>query len=106
MLLVFKREKKMYDTIKQDREAVEYLNAIIEKVTVKLEKLQEKHEVEGVMNQRSISKVLSILEYIIHDFRSRVSAQEAKEKFHEELNKFTQFELDEDGYEQQVKVEF
>lgn len=99
----------MYDTIKQDREAVEYLNAIIEKVTVKLEKLQEKHEVEGVMNQRSISKVedeLSILEYIIHDFRSRVSAQEAKEKFHEELNKFTQFELDEDGYEQQVKVEF
>ena len=100
----------MYGTnIKQDREAVEYLNAIIEKVTVKLEKLQEKHEVEGVMNQRSISKVedeLSILEYIIHDFRSRVSAQEAKEKFHEELNKFTQFELDEDGYEQQVKVEF
>ena len=42
MLLVFKREKKMYDTIKQDREAVEYLNAIIEKVTVKLEKLQVK----------------------------------------------------------------
>lgn len=100
----------MYGTnIKQDREAVEYLNAIIEKVTVRLEKLQEKHEVEGVMNQRSISKVedeLSILEYIIHDFRSRVSAHEAKEKFHEELNKFTQFELDEDGYEQQVKVEF
>ena len=88
MLLVFKREKKMYGTnIKQDREAVEYLNAIIEKVTVKLEKLQEKHEVEGVMNQRSISKV--------HDFRSRVSAHEAKEKFHEELNKFAQSQEEE-----------
>lgn len=90
----------MYDTnIKQDREAVKYLNAIIEKVTVRLEKLQEKHEVEGVMNQRSISKVedeLSILEYIIHDIRSRVYAQEAKKKFHEELNKFAQSQEEEE----------
>lgn len=89
----------MYDTnIKQDREAVEYLNAIIEKLTVRLEKLQEKHEVEGVMNQRSISKVedeLSILEYIIHDIRSRVYAQKAKKIFHEELNKFAQSQEEE-----------
>ena len=89
----------MFDTnIKQDREAVKYLNAIIEKVTVRLEKLQEKHGVDGVMNQRSISKVedeLSILEYIIHDIRSRVYAQKAKKIFHEELNEFVQSQEEE-----------
>ena len=89
----------MFDTnIKQDREAVEYLNAIIEKVTVRLEKLQEKHEVEGVMNQRSISKVedeLSILEYIIHDIRSRVYAKKVKKIIHDELNEFAQSQEEE-----------
>ena len=50
------------------------------------------------MNQRSISKVedeLSILEYIIHDIRSRVYAQKAKKIFHEELNKFAQSQEEE-----------